>query len=172
MKHRIALWVVVFLGGCGQTYPRDPHAGHLVDSRNTADPDIQAVVAIHGGAGPWAVAGYRMGRYALRRLGLQRGSFDLEVEHHSPHEVQYSCIADGAAVATGASMGKLNLSLADAPRTELHTVYRRRSNGMMVSLRISAAFEKRFMNVPRDHLADAGREVHHLRDDEIFEEVP
>lgn len=27
-----------------------------------------------GGAGPWAVAGYRMGEAELERLGLKRGS--------------------------------------------------------------------------------------------------
>src|SRR5688572_29342232 len=69
-------------------------------SRDTAaDDKLGAVARIHGGAGPWAVAGYRMGEYALGVLGLEHGSFDLEVVHFTPREVQYACIADGAAAA-------------------------------------------------------------------------
>jgi len=77
----------------------------------------------------WAVAGFRMGEFALRELGLPRGSFDLEVSHHTPQQVQYSCMADGEAVATGASLGKLNLILAEAAPAETHTVFKRRSTG-------------------------------------------
>lgn len=133
---------------------------------------LDAVTAVHGGAGPWVVAGYRMGQFALGHLGLARGDFDLEVTHHTPREVQYSCIADGAAAATGASLGKLNLALAEAPPAEVRTVYRRRSTGQSITLRVSAAFRARFLAVPRERLGDAGREVLHLRDDEIFEVVP
>ena len=61
------------------------------------DERLAEVARIHGGAGPWAVAGYRMGEHALKELGLERGSFDLVVTHFSPKEVQYACIADGAA---------------------------------------------------------------------------
>lgn len=65
-------------------------------------PDVEAqlnqIAAVHGGAGPFAVAGYRMARHALEVLGLEPGSFDLDVEHHSPKAVQFSCIADGAQV--------------------------------------------------------------------------
>jgi formylmethanofuran dehydrogenase subunit E len=144
--------------------------------RATSDVDVklEEVARIHGGAGPWAVAGYRMGEHALRVLGLERGSFDLEVVHFTPHEVQYSCIADGAgaAAATGASLGKLNLTLADVPAPETHTVYRRKSTGKSVTLRVTKAFAARFANVPFEHLKGAGRDVIQLRDEDIFEVVP
>ena len=41
------------------------------------DQELDRVAAIHGAPGPWAVAGYRMGRYALAKLDLPPGSFDL-----------------------------------------------------------------------------------------------
>jgi formylmethanofuran dehydrogenase subunit E len=135
------------------------------------DAQIAAIAAVHGGAGPWVVAGYRMGEFALRTLDLPHGSFDLEVVHYSPHEVQYSCIADGAAVATGASMGKLNLTLVDAKAEETRTVYRRKSTGKSVELRATRAFATRYLDVPFPMLGAKGREVLHLRDEEIFEEV-
>ncbi|WP_437313977.1 FmdE family protein [Sorangium sp. So ce385] len=134
--------------------------------------ELRAVAAIHGGAGPWAVAGYRMGRYALAKLGLPARSFDLEVIHHSPRNVQFSCIADGAAAATGASLGKLNLSLVEATEAGVETTYRRRSTGQAVTLRPSAAFRARFRDVPREGLEAAGKEVLSLPDAEVFEEVP
>jgi hypothetical protein len=137
-----------------------------------ADGDALAAVAfVHGGAGPWAVAGYRMGRAALARLGLTRQSFDLDVIHHTPEAVQYSCIADGAAAATGASVGKLNLHVAPASEREVSTTYTNRSTQVSVTLRPAPAFVARFKDVPRERLGEAGREVLALPDAAIFEEV-
>jgi FmdE, Molybdenum formylmethanofuran dehydrogenase operon len=140
-------------------------------SPDGAERELSAVAAIHGGAGPWAVAGYRMGRYALAKLGVERGSFDLEVVHHSPREVQFSCVADGAAAATGASLGKLNLSLVEADEANVTTTYRRKSTGQAVTLRPSAALRARYLDVPRERLRAAGKEVLSLPDAEVFEEV-
>jgi DMSO/TMAO reductase YedYZ molybdopterin-dependent catalytic subunit len=123
---------------------------------------------IHGAAGPFVVAGYRMGQRALRELGLPAGSFDLEVRHQSPAEVQWSCIADGAQAATGASAGKLNLSLEKAAREKTRTVFRRRSNGKSVAFTLQPAFVKRFLDLPRDQLLRAGSEVMGLGDEQIF----
>jgi formylmethanofuran dehydrogenase subunit E len=134
--------------------------------------ELATVRTIHGGAGPWVVAGYRMGAYALHALELPRGSFDLEVVHYSPAEVQFSCIADGAAAATGASLGKLNLDRIDAPGPETRTVYRSRASGRSITLRVTPSFAQRFRDVPRAELAARGREVLQLRDDEVFEVVP
>lgn len=138
---------------------------------SAAERKLAAVARVHGGAGPWAVAGYRMGEHALGVLGLERGSFDLSVTHFTPPEVQYSCIADGAAAATGASLGKLNLSLSEAPPADTRTTYAQKSTGKSVTLRLTAAFVARFANVPREKLGEAGRAAVLLRDDEIFEVV-
>jgi formylmethanofuran dehydrogenase subunit E len=145
----------------------EPAAAVAAHAENV-EAELAAITQVHGGAGPWVVAGYRMGEYALKRLGLPRGSFDLEVVHHSPHEVQYSCVADGASTATGASLGKLNLSLVDATAGGTHTLYRRRSTGQAVDLRVTRAFAARYLDVPRERLARAGREVITLPDEDIF----
>lgn len=151
-----------------------PHA-HAPPPSPAAPGGIEAQLAevahVHGGAGPWAVAGYRMGRHALERLGLTAQSFDLEVIHHSPRAVQYSCIADGAAAATGASLGKLNLSLVEADEASVATTYRRRSTGASITLRPAAAFRARFKDVPREELPAAGRAVMELPDAEVFEVI-
>ncbi len=135
-----------------------------------SDP-LAAVAFVHGGAGPWAVAGYRMGEHALKRLGLPRQSFDLEVVHHAPRRVELSCIADGVSAATGASVGKLNLSVVDASEADVATSYVNRATGARVTLRPTASFRARFSAIPRERLVEAGREVLALPDAAIFEEV-
>jgi formylmethanofuran dehydrogenase subunit E len=135
------------------------------------DADLDRVAAVHGAPGPWAVAGYRMGQYALGKLGLERGSFDLEVTHKSPHEVMFSCIADGAAAATGASAGKLNLALVDASESDLATIYRQKSTGRVITVRPTASFRARFADTPREKARDLGRQVLMLPADQIFEEI-
>ena len=164
------LAVLAVLAACGR--PAEHRPGEPPSPLSVDEAKLAAVATVHGGAGPWAVAGYRMGEYALARLGAKRGSFDLEVTHFTPREVQYSCIADGAAAATGASLGKLNLVLADAAPSETRTVYHRRSTGQVLVLRLTKSFKARFLDVPRDHLGDAGRQVLRLGDDEIFEVGP
>jgi formylmethanofuran dehydrogenase subunit E len=166
----LAIALGLALASCANApAPAAPSSAAPVSSTDDA---LARVAAIHGGAGPWAVAGYRMGAYALARLGLERQSFDLEVVHHTPREVQFSCIADGASAATGASAGKLNLTLVDAPESGVETTYRRKSTGQSITLRPSAAFATRFRDVPREQLAAAGRTVLGLPDAEVFEEVP
>ncbi len=137
----------------------------------SADDALTRVASIHGGAGPWAVAGYRMGQYALVRLGLGRQSFDLDVTHRTPQAVQFSCIADGAAAATGASVGKLNLRVVEVTEANLATTYRRKSTGQTVTLRPTPAFAARFRDVPLEKLAEAGRTVLSLPEADVFEEV-
>ena len=73
---------------------------------------------------------------------------------------------------TTSRLGPLNLTLAEVPAPETHTIYRRKSTGRAITLRTTPAFAARFANVPFEHLKDAGRVVMQLRDDEIFETVP
>jgi len=113
-----------------------------------------------------------MGEFALQKLGLERGSFDLDVTHASPPEVQYSCIADGAAAATGASLGKLNLHWQEVALPDTRTTYLRKSTGQTVELEVTTAFAKRYADVPRPLLKSAGEEVMRLADNEIFEVTP
>ena len=136
------------------------------------DTKLDAVATIHGDAGAWAVAGYRMGESALKTLNLKRGSFSLKVDHQSPREVRFSCIADGAQAATGVSLGRLQLTYTEAKVEQLATVYTNKDSGKSVKLRPTAAFMKRFMEVPREKARAAGREAMTMPDADVFEVVP
>lgn len=150
------------------------HAAHGPHAHGHADPIERAldeIAAIHGAPGPWAVAGWRMSEHALAKLGLPRGSFDLEVVHETPREVRYSCIADGAAAHSRASVGKLNLTLVEASAENVVTIYRDRRTGRSVALRPAGSFRARYADTPREKARELGREVLLLPPEQVFEEV-
>lgn len=129
---------------------------------------LEQVAYIHGMPGPFAVAGYRIGERALKELGVARGTFTLEVIHKTPFEVQWSCVADGVQAATGVSVGKLNLKLVEVPQDRMETIVSDRSSGKAVVFQLTADFIKRFINLPHERLAAAGRQVLSIPDDQIF----
>jgi formylmethanofuran dehydrogenase subunit E len=169
---RLLLLALLVLPACREHHGHDHgHSHDHAPPAASADP-LADVARVHGGSGPWAVAGYRMGQFALRKLDLPRQSFDLDVTHRGPMEPQYACVADGASAATGASLGKVNLRLEEAPVDGVVTIYKNRKTGQTVALRPTAAFKQRFLNVPRPELGKAGAQVLTLKDEEIFEEAP
>ena len=130
---------------------------------------LARVKEVHGAAGPWAVAGYRMGERALKDLGLPRQSHELEVVHRCPAEVQYSCIADGLQAATGASPGKLNLRIEEGQRARTcRTVIRDKKSGRTLTFTLKPEFARSISNLPMDRLEAEGRRVAALPDDAIF----
>ncbi len=129
---------------------------------------LTRVREVHGAAGPWAVAGYRMGVRGLAELGLPRHSFDLLVIHRCPAEVQYSCIADGLQAATGASPGKMNLKVEETTARELKTVVEDRRTGRCLTFTLRPALTESIRGLPSDRIESEGRRVSGLPDDEIF----
>ena len=132
------------------------------------DPQLARVREIHGGAGPWAVVGYRIGARALRELGLPRQSFGLLVVHRAPAEVQYSCVADGLMAATGASPGKLNLRLEAVPVEQLGTTVEDRQSGRRLRFTLRPEFARSIRDLPPGHLDAEGRRVMTLPDEAMF----
>jgi formylmethanofuran dehydrogenase subunit E len=123
---------------------------------------------VHGEAGPWAVAGYRIGARALQELNQPRHSFALRVIHRCPAQVQFSCMADGLQAATGASPGKLNLRVEEVPEDRLSTIVEDRTTGRRLTFTLQPEFARSIRDVPRERLEAEGRRVAGLADDEIF----
>ena len=140
----------------------------LGPSPDPVDDQIRKVKEIHGGGGPWAVVGYRMGTRAMKELGLPRQSFRLFVVHKAPMQVQYTCMADGLQAATGASIGKLNLRLEEAPRDALKTTVVDRKAGRRLTFTIDPALAASITDLPFDRLEAEGRRVAALADDALF----
>ncbi|MCX7597337.1 MAG: formylmethanofuran dehydrogenase subunit E family protein [Armatimonadetes bacterium] len=62
----------------------------------------------HGHLGPYVVAGYRMGRAALRMLGANK-YFRVQAEVWCPETPPPSCALDGIQLSTGCTLGKQNI---------------------------------------------------------------
>lgn len=142
--------------------------GAIADDAASTSECLARVKEVHGGAGPWAVAGYRIGQRALKELSLPRHSFQLLVIHHAPAQVQYSCVADGLQAATGASPGKLNLKLDEVPVERLRTTVEDRKSGRTLTFTLRPEFVRSILNVPYEKLEKAGERVASMPDDAIF----
>jgi formylmethanofuran dehydrogenase subunit E len=129
---------------------------------------LSRVKEIHGAAGAWAVAGYRMGDRALKDLGLPRHSFSLLVVHKAPAQVQYSCIADGLQAATGTSPGKLNLQVEEVPIEQLSTIVEDRKTGRRLTFMLRPEFIRSIKDLPHGRAMMEGKRIASLPDDEIF----
>ena len=140
------------------------------EQASSVDETLARVAAIHGVAGVFAVAGYRMGERALHDLGAQRGSFALDVTHRTPLKVQYSCVADGWQAATGVSAGKLNLHIVEVSPEQTETIIRDRKSGRALLFRLRPEFLRKYLDTPQNKQAVVGREVANLPDDQIFTE--
>ncbi len=162
-----AVLAVAVLGLAGLAFAADG-GSTVVPSAQDVEARLQRVSAVHLGAGPWAVAGFRMGEFVGREWQVSLPSRDVSVEHRSPNEVQYACVIDGASAATGASVGKLSLKHVEAPLTLMETTFRHAPTGRVITLRLTESFKKRYLNVPVDQLRTAGAEVMRLPDAEIF----
>jgi formylmethanofuran dehydrogenase subunit E len=157
----------------GRNYSEIRYKATLAISPEAAfGPAVAACLArvkdVHGAAGPWAVAGYKIGERALKELGLPRQSHDLEVVHRCPAEVQYSCIADGVQAATGASAGKLNLRIVEGTRENLRTVIRDKKSGRSLTFILKPEFARSISDLPIDRLDAEGQRVASRRDEDIF----
>jgi formylmethanofuran dehydrogenase subunit E len=129
---------------------------------------LARVKETHGAAGPWAVAGYRIGERALKELHLPRHSFALDVVHYCPQEVQYSCIADGLQAATGVSPGKLNLHIKEVSVDGLKTTICDRKTNRCLTFTLKPDFARSILNLPHERMDGQGQRVAALPDDEIF----
>lgn len=141
------------------------------DSTESEKAVLESVGRIHGEAGPFATAGYRIGERALKELGMKRGSFMLEVVHHSPKDVQFGCVADGLQAATGVSAGKMNLLMEVASRDHLHTVVRDKKSGKVLLFRLTPKFMRKFLNQSPQHAQKHSLEILRMADEEIFSVV-
>ena len=130
---------------------------------------IKQVAAIHGGNGPFAVAGYRMGARALEELKLLKGSFEVDVTHESLPEVGWTCIADGIQSSTGASVGKMNLRVAPVKESKaVRSIVTHKQTGTKITFRLTDSFLEKYGKIPYAELDQAGRTVMDLKDEEIF----
>lgn len=72
--------------------------------------ELERLKEFHGHLGPFVVAGYVAGRFALAHLSARR-HFGMKVELRCPPQPPPSCLADGLQFSTGCTLGKRNIAL-------------------------------------------------------------
>jgi hypothetical protein len=124
----------------------------------------------HGHVGPWNVLGWRIGQAALRELKSQWGMHELEVVCHVPLQTPFTCLADGLAVGTGNSLGRLDLRLAEVLNYQQSFVAVRRKDlkGDVLEFRPQAAYLKSLTGQPVGKLEALSRECIKKPEDELF----
>lgn len=133
----------------------------------TPEVALARVRLLHGGVGPFAVAGHQIGADALKRLAVGRGDRKIQITHFSPEAVRWSCVIDGVQAATGASVGRLSLRWRPAELADLRTEIRL-EGGPTLTYTLTEGFIERFGPVPPEGLEGAGRAVIALPPEAIF----
>jgi len=70
---------------------------------------VTELARFHGHLGPFIVLGYRMGRYALQKLG--DNPFALKASVYCSGITPQSCLADGIQLGSGCTLGKGNIEI-------------------------------------------------------------
>lgn len=124
----------------------------------------------HGTPGPWSLAGYRIGRDVLARLGISREqSWEIVVTHRSPARVQLTCMLDGLLAATGASPGKMNLvHEATADDAEVETIVLHKPTRRRLVYRLTPALVEKIRPVEPADFPAAAKMLEGLKDEEVF----
>ena len=144
-----------------------------VDTDATRDVRFVHGAPAHGVPGPWAMAGYRIGKNALERLGITRErSWEIVVTHRCPSKVQYTCMLDGLLAATGASPGKMNLvHETAADEDSLETVVVHTPTNRQLVYRLKKELRDKIRPIDYAEFPAAEKMLESLKDDEIFEVV-
>jgi len=92
---------------CGQQ--QHPQATAVDEDLSDAEL-VHRLRQFHGHIGPYAVLGYRLGGWLLRRLGCGK-YFGAHITVNGPGVTPFTCLLDGLQMSTGHTLGKRNLEL-------------------------------------------------------------
>ncbi|MBU7013791.1 MAG: formylmethanofuran dehydrogenase subunit E family protein [Theionarchaea archaeon] len=119
--------------------------------------------AFHGHLGPYLVLGLKMGLLATTLL--EKSHFELQAEIHTGRVPPRSCIVDGIQLATGCTMGKGNITLAED--AEVYGVFS--TDTAHVRLDMKEEVLTSIHDVPREELELFARTLFTRNDEELFD---
>ena len=131
--------------------------------------DIAILKAFHGHLGPYVFSGMRMGRYAVDKLGANP-HFGIEADVYCPDCTPVSCSIDGIQIATGCTLGKMNIRHHTAEGVTAR--FKNRDTGEVLCLRLrpeAIARAVKQMNKQDDEAGAAVIQV--MSDEDLLEEV-
>ena len=144
--------------------------------QSTLEPENwwEEILRYHGHVGPWNILGFRAGKLALDRLGVSWGSHLLHIELRIPRKTPYSCMADGLTVATGNSLGRLDIEIHEIESMKNIKIvfYKDRGTDNQRVLEVCPSQSlMEFIDLPTDDLEGLARDTMEKADDDIFDEV-
>jgi len=131
--------------------------------------ELDLLRAFHGHLGPYALAGVRVGRYAVAQLQADR-HFGIEADVWCPDAPPPSCFMDGIQWSTGCTLGKRNIRHHVAEVVEARFLNRRTGESLRLRLRPQAVNSA--VEVMKEHGDEAGAAtLDALSDEELVEEI-
>ncbi|MFP3904980.1 MAG: formylmethanofuran dehydrogenase subunit E family protein [Armatimonadota bacterium] len=131
--------------------------------------DINLLRAFHGHIGPWAFAGMRMGRYALKQIDA-KPHFGVEADVWCPGDTPKSCMIDGIQFSTGCTLGKQNIR--HHVSEEVKACFTNTETGDKITLRLKPQAIDRAVEEMHEKTDEDGAEViNAMSDNELLETV-
>lgn len=124
---------------------------------------VTDLARFHGHLGPFIVLGYRIGKYALNKLG--GNPFAVQAAVYCSGITPQSCLADGVQLGAGCTLGKGNIQVITSD-----TIYSEFSSDG-TRLRITPKIPR---TIPQDtpdyelEIEKYAESLYHLPDDELF----
>lgn len=129
--------------------------------------DLSYAASFHGHLGPWLALGYKLGAYAKEELEAS-SPFELKCAAHLPRKKPYTCSLDGIQVATGCTLGKLNIELVEADESSIKFIFTNVRSGRALELKLKPEALKLLKSFEGKDLELAAEEVSRM---EIWELV-
>lgn len=145
--------VGVFLLACESYLPKRQPRVTAVDEEFSPDETLHRLRQFHGHLGPYAVLGYRLGLWILRRLGCEK-YFGAHVTVRGPHTTPFTCMLDGIQMATGYTLGKGNLELIPTATDALFDIEVVTEEGRLLRLQVPRQVENTFAEWMAQGLAE------------------
>jgi formylmethanofuran dehydrogenase subunit E len=106
----------------------------------------------------------------LREFGARWGDHTLEIVVHAPLATPYTCLADGLTVATGNSIGRLDIRLAEElSSAAMRVSIRSKIEGRIVEFQPSRKYLRRIAGKPAGEIGAFARETVDMPEAALFE---
>lgn len=125
----------------------------------------------HGHVGPWNVLGLRIGQAAMREFDVKWGGHELDIVCYVPMTTPYTCMTDGLVVATGNSLGRLDIRLAEVVARDLiHVcIHRKNGTGPVLLFRPRPPYLERIDAPMVSELENLSRQCSTMKEADLFE---
>ena len=126
---------------------------------------LKQIEQFHGHLGPYAVIGYRMGKIANEKLGLD--PFSKKAVVYTGTSPPLSCVVDGIQMSSGCTLGKGNLTVIseDIPKAIFST-----NDGKILEVVLKESIQNDInTNVTEENIINYSERIFEKSDQELFE---